>query len=298
MIQDALGSMLHLLRHPANQAGRSAAILRYMRWQLGSRILREPVAMPFIDDSRLLVESSMHGATGNYYYGLQEFEDMAFVLHHMRPDDEFHDVGGNVGAYAIAAAVAGAAHVHTYEPSPSTAALLKRNVDLNALGHRITIHECALGSDNGVVELVESDSNVLNHVRGPSDKKVGINVAIHRLDDHRPAGGQKWMMKIDVEGYEAHVLSGAGSALSDPSLMAVIMEANDTGLQYPDSSIYPMDTMQRNGFTACTYDPFNRVLSLRSRLPSSGNVLFLRDLDVSQERVSNARQFAISTGSI
>ena len=34
--------------------------------------------MPFVDGTRLLVGTGMHGATGNVYVGLMEFEDMAF----------------------------------------------------------------------------------------------------------------------------------------------------------------------------------------------------------------------------
>jgi hypothetical protein len=50
--------------------------------------------------------SGMTGATGNLYVGLHEFEEMAFLLHFLRPGDLFADVGANVGSYTILAAVA------------------------------------------------------------------------------------------------------------------------------------------------------------------------------------------------
>lgn len=46
----------------------------------------------------------MTGATGNWYCGLQEYEDMSFVLHALRPGDLFVDVGANIGSYSILAA--------------------------------------------------------------------------------------------------------------------------------------------------------------------------------------------------
>jgi hypothetical protein len=38
-------------------------------------------------NSKLLVWKGLTGATGNIYCGLHEFEDMAFLLHFLRPRD-------------------------------------------------------------------------------------------------------------------------------------------------------------------------------------------------------------------
>lgn len=82
--------------------------MRILRWQLGSRLLGSRVVVPFVDGSWLLVGTGMHGATGNVYVGLMEFEDMAFVLHLVCEGDEFLDVGANMGVYSILAATRGA----------------------------------------------------------------------------------------------------------------------------------------------------------------------------------------------
>ena len=37
----------------------------------------------------------------NIYRGLFEYEDMLFLLHALRPENIFVDVGANVGAYTI-----------------------------------------------------------------------------------------------------------------------------------------------------------------------------------------------------
>jgi hypothetical protein len=92
-----------LVNHPLTRDERGQALLRFLRWQVGSRVLREPVAMPYVEDNRLLVESGMAGATGNVYAGLHEFEDMAFVLHALRSSSWFLDIGANVGSYTVLA---------------------------------------------------------------------------------------------------------------------------------------------------------------------------------------------------
>src|SRR3954464_6025907 len=98
-----------LWQHPVASRDRTAALGRWLRWQLGARLLAGEAVMPFVGASKLLVRRSMTGATGNIYAGLHEFEEMAFTIHLLRPGDLFVDVGANIGAYTVlAAAVAGA----------------------------------------------------------------------------------------------------------------------------------------------------------------------------------------------
>jgi hypothetical protein len=94
--------------------------------------------MRFANDTRLLVCRGMVGATGNLYVGLQEFEEMAFMLHQLRPDDVFVDVGANVGAYTLLAGTAGARCV-AFEPVPATFRALRDNVRLNGLQTRVRV---------------------------------------------------------------------------------------------------------------------------------------------------------------
>ena len=97
-----IGLFRFIVGHPLNRGARSAAIARFATWQVGSRLLRKPVAMPFVNDTSLIMEIGMTGATGNWYCGLLEIVEMGFVLHAMRPDDLLADVGANVGSYSVA----------------------------------------------------------------------------------------------------------------------------------------------------------------------------------------------------
>src|SRR4051812_14088428 len=90
-------------QHPLNAGSRWAALGRVARWQMASRLLTAPVALPFVEGTFLLASRGMTGATGNWYCGLHEVHDMAFVLHLLRDGDHFLDVGANVGSYTILA---------------------------------------------------------------------------------------------------------------------------------------------------------------------------------------------------
>ncbi len=76
---------------------------RFLRWQLGSRLLRMPLLVPWVGNTSLVIEAGMTGATMNFYCGLHEAVDMALVLHALQPGDVFLDVGANVGTYTILA---------------------------------------------------------------------------------------------------------------------------------------------------------------------------------------------------
>ncbi len=73
--------------------------MRYLKWQIGSRLLPGAVHVPFVNDTVLVVTPGMTGATLNIYTGLHEFEDCGFLLHLLRCSDLFVDIGANVGVY-------------------------------------------------------------------------------------------------------------------------------------------------------------------------------------------------------
>jgi hypothetical protein len=96
-----------IVQHPLSSKRPAAARLRYIRWQIESR-LRPEVEFTWIEGSKLVVRNGMTGATGNIHCGLHEFADMVFLLHLLRPGDLFVDVGANIGSYSVlASAVCG-----------------------------------------------------------------------------------------------------------------------------------------------------------------------------------------------
>ena len=96
-----LNSLASITRHPLTRNARLATLVRWLRWQVGSRLLPGPVVVPFVNNTSLIVRPGMTGATGNVYCGLHEFEDMALVLHALRSRDLFVDIGANVGSYTV-----------------------------------------------------------------------------------------------------------------------------------------------------------------------------------------------------
>ncbi len=264
-LQGLARTLRFVTRHPLTRNDPLAAVARFARWQVESR-LRDEVEVRWIDGARLAVRRGMTGATGNIYCGLHEFADMAFLLHLLRAGDLFVDVGANIGSYTVLASKLCGARTHAFEPDPDTACALQRNIQLNGVERLATVHVCALGSRVGEVAFTVG-LDTMNRVSADADN-AARRVPLTTLDTIL-AGAAPTLIKLDVEGYEEEVLGGAHEALHAPSLLAV-----ETELRSPRVDAL----LSEAGFSAANYRPFERRLCCE---PSAGaaNALYVRDRD-------------------
>lgn len=288
-----------LLRHPLTMRSPVAAAARYLRWQIGSRILSGSVAIDFVNDARLLVRPGMTGATGNVYAGLHEFEDMAFVLHALRAEDLFVDVGANVGSYSVLAAKVVGARVVAFEPIPAAHAALRDNLALNAIESHVELRRTCVGAEPGEVRMttqLDTTNHVIASTTAGTGTRATIPVPVETLDGVLHAA--PFLLKLDVEGYEREVLRGAAATLANPRLHAVIMEINTCGARYARSDAELLSIMHANGFERCNYHPRQRRLEPATAPDTGGNSLFVRDLALVQGRVASAPAFRVLNQSI
>lgn len=280
-----------LIQSPLNFTNKIKAISRFIRWQISQRINPFPVVYPFTENSKLLIKKSMTGATGNLYYGLDEFYDMGFLLHLLRQDDVFVDVGANVGSYTILASGEIGAKTISIEPVPSTFKFLKDNIALNNIGDLVEIHNIGLAGSNGLIKFTGTHDTV-NHVATNNDKKDLIEVKVDTLDNIIKARNP-CLIKIDVEGYESEVLKGGSKVLKNPFLKALIVELNGSGKRYgyDDNDIHKKLT--KNNFTPYEYNPVSRSLS-SIKIFRNQNTIYIRDIDFVIRRVSEARKVKVN----
>lgn len=279
--------------HPLTADRKLGAIKRFATWQAASRIAAGPIAMPFVEDSRLLLRRGMAGGTGNVYVGLHEFEEMAFVLHCLRPEDLFVDVGANIGSYTVLAGKVAGARCVCLEPSPATFAQLTDNILINDLRAQVEAHQVAAGAEPGQVWL-SNGFDAMNHVLPQAPESVGDAVAVPVAALDGVLGGRRaTLMKIDVEGFEARALAGAAQTLAAPELKAVLMETNGSGARYGVSDDELDATMVRHGFSPYRYAPFSRALTALGPGPHFGNSLYLRDPEWACARVQAAEPFKV-----
>lgn len=288
-----LKTIKFIATHPLNRGDALGAVARFVKWQIASRLVPGPVIVDWVNGARFVVRSGDKGLTGNLYTGLHEFRDMAFLLHFLRADDLFVDVGSNVGSYTILACAAVGARGIAFEPVPGTFGRLVENVRVNGMADRVVCVNKGVGDRSGTISFT-SDGDTTNHALSDGEQSGSrIEVEITTLDAAL-AGAVPSLMKIDVEGYETPALEGALRTLGDPGLSVVIMELNGSGSRYGFDESRILRSMIDHGFRTFSYDPFARKLSsLDGKNLGEGNTLFVRNLPLVEERLRTAQSLTI-----
>ena len=280
--------------HPLNKGAKISALGRLVRWQIGSRLLNQPVVMPFVEGTSLLMETGMTGATGNWYCGLHELDEMGFVLHALRPADVFADIGANVGSYSVLAGGVAGAKVVAVEPLPATFAKLQRNIAFNNMTDRISAHCLGISSEVGTLKFVSS-LDTMNRVALHDEDVPTVEVAVTTLDllfaDTKPT-----FIKIDVEGHEKWVIEGGASIFSSAELKAIIIETNESGAKFGVTDAELMAKIKSYGFTPHGYDALSRTIL---PLPAGAkNTIFVRNPVEMQALCRAAPRYHLINGSI
>jgi len=164
------------------------------------------------------------------FTGSYEPEVWQSIEAHIQPNDIVWDIGANIGATTVHAIHdSRVSEVHSFEPQPRVLPLLKLNVKLNNGDAKCTIHRFALSDSVGQTSLYTSDENntgrssLLHSDRGRASVEVSTATIDFVIESNlAPA---PTIVKIDVEGWEIHVLRGAGKLFSETPPRAIVFEA-------------------------------------------------------------------------
>lgn len=136
------------------------------------------------------------------------------------------DVGGQIGSFSLAvASLHPAATVHVYEASPTSASYVRRNVEANDLGDRVTVHPAALAGTAGTFTFVDSGTaSGHNGLTAPDGLGREVTVPATTFDAAIALlGGRADLVKMDVEGAEYDIILGS-DPLSWRSVRRMVME--------------------------------------------------------------------------
>lgn len=175
---------------------------------------------------------------------LDGFWEMGLTMHmarRVRPGMVAIDIGANFGYYTIllGALVGTGGHVYAIEPAPTTAAMLRRSVELNGFQDFTTVIEVAAGANEATRSFYVPDREPKNAqiIASPegADPSAGTlhQVAQSRVDALIGERGQVDFVKIDAEGAEEAVIAGMLATLrrDKPQL---VLEFNAKRAREPD----------------------------------------------------------------
>lgn len=283
-------SFLH--RHPIAKRDLFRAYYRFVSSQLRSRQWADKLfVVPFIGQTEFYAKRKLTGVTGSIYTGLQDFEEMAFVLHFLREDDQFFDVGANVGIYSVLAAGVRRCRTLAFEPNLATYAILQKNMLLNRANALVQCENKGVGRKPDTPGFT-LHGDTTNHVVSSTEERTPCTEVPVVPLDHFADQWQPSLIKIDMEGLETEVVHGALAILGQKNLKAILIELNGSGGRYG----FDEEALHRNflslGFVPYCYLPFERKL-VRQDNYGSFNTLYIRDYDHVADRLIHSEPFVV-----
>jgi FkbM family methyltransferase len=173
--------------------------------------------------ARLFVDLSDHVIGLSIIRRRYEREEIAFVRKVVKRGDTVVDVGAHIGFFTmqLASIVGSTGRVFAFEPFDANADLLEQSIAENRFGDRIVFARAAVGASTGTATLTfppeTLNSGGAYLLRGGTDALPGNlrkTVPLVALDDvalTRPVR----FIKMDVEGAEPHVVTGARRMLRE-----------------------------------------------------------------------------------
>lgn len=189
------------------------------------------------------------------WLGRFERAEQSFLRSAIRPGTVVFDVGANIGVYTLmfARLTGPTGKVYAFEPSPRAFERLQHTVSKNNL-QQVIVERFALGREEAHLPLnVTGDLGFSSFgvpVEGAAISEQH-SVSVTTLDAYCSERGIEAidLLKMDVEGYELHVLGGAIEMVERRSIREMVIEYNlqaqmNNGFGIPDL----VDSIRAHGF--------------------------------------------------
>jgi FkbM family methyltransferase len=171
-----------------------------------------------------------------------EAEALSFFADTLEPDDVVFDIGAYIGPYTLLASrrVGPRGRVYAFEPDPVARRLLARNVEANGATN-VSVLPYAVSDEDGMVWL---HSTQLGNATTSISPAIGIErveaVTLWSFCERHSLFPS--VIKVDVEGWEGHVLSEAARPVVDHA-RATLVEVHEWQLR--QCGMDPTDFIRR-----------------------------------------------------
>jgi FkbM family methyltransferase len=188
---------------------------------LMGRILRQPLRLIPANTPMPILQGRLRGKlwiagslTHGCWLGSYENEKQRLFASSLKAGSTVYDIGANAGFYSLLASVVvgSKGRVYAFEPLPRNIHFLNAHLRLNRITN-VEIMEAAVSDKTGQAYFDDSPGSSMGHLAPEGNMKVET-VKIDELvaeNQIRPPD----YLKIDVEGGEVFVLSGARKTLEN-----------------------------------------------------------------------------------
>ena len=292
------------INHPLNKNNKINSIFKILKFNIGKRLVnKNDIIVPWVNDSKFIISKEDAQIRWNIYCGLVEYIEMLFLMHVLRQNNTFIDVGSNVGIYSILASKVIGAKSISFEPHPNTFKKMIKNFSINSINHLVNPINKGVGSKVEKLNFTNfhDTRNILNKIQNNNNLKKNeiIQVEITTLDKEINLDDE-YFIKTDTEGYEYQVLQGGLNTIKNKKLIGLIIETNSMSEEFGYSREIIHKNLESNGLISVDYDPFKRKITKKTNFLvlddyASPSSIYVRDIDKIQNLVSNAKPIKIQT---
>ncbi len=254
----------HCLAHDDELKKKSVSKLRRYFYKSGGRVMR---LADLEENQKVLVNvCELEGA--HLFFGIEyeRFErDLLKLL--VKPGAIFFDVGSNIGIYCLLAArlVGRNSIVHAFEPSTTAYENLLTNLNINGMTN-VIINNIALSDKTGEIDLfINRESGLTSLGNTGRGQVIKIEkVQCLTLDDYASQNNVNSIdiLKVDVEGYEGHVLRGAEQLIMSSDNLLIMCELAEKNYQPLGVSINEvLDWMRDRDYLVWEIDGYRKRIS-------------------------------------
>ena len=197
-------------------------------------------------------------SAGNFYK--QNYFDL--LEKEIKEGEYVVDIGAKIGIYTLAFSkfVGPSGKIFSFEPTPDSFEILKKNKEVNNLDN-VIIEQKAISDkqETSLLELCEFSGN--NRINNNCEN--GVNVDCVSLDSYF-LGKEKSIsfVKIDVEGFELQIISGMKNILEKNKKIKILFEYNPTLIGFFETKLEKiLEDLIEQGFSLfdLEYDYFTEV---------------------------------------
>jgi len=176
-----------------------------------------------------------------YLFQTKEVEVRHYIDAHLKEGDVFFDIGANIGVFSLYASKRHKnLNIYCFEPEYSNLHYLKENVLKNGLMDQANIYSIAVSDTDGLSSLHVQDVTPGAAVHTESKTDIDITdegytvvwregVAIRTLDSLcQDLKTTPNAIKIDTDGNEFKILTGAAETLKNNLLRSIVLEMPPT----------------------------------------------------------------------
>ncbi len=222
-------------------------LLRFFVVNCKAEFLRKLIPLPVQYKPETYRESSkdgikfrldLHQSVDHFIYWMYPESSSDRLLELAARSKVILDVGANIGSTALLMASRNPnAVIHAFEPHHGNFAKARKNFSLNNF-RLVTFHPFGLGNKTETKRLYEvvSENSGMNRILETDVSLPFTEIEIRTMDSfvHEQGIDKVDLIKIDVEGFEMNVLSGAEQTLK--SFPVLFIELDDNNLRMNNSN--------------------------------------------------------------